>query len=354
MYGYEETDNLSESTVEDWAWVWYAHYKAPLGISDEYKKDVRRIIKNYILPIIGHMKIGDVRELHLQRVLLDCSGKSKSQLLKLRTVLKSMFDRAVKNSAIELTPADDLTLPSSKEGHYRSMVDEERAYFLQVANAVIPWRRLHDKEKLRHAGMFYKTMYYCGLRGGEVAALKTRNFDDRFLGFNVVSAIKKDGKPGKPKSKKGIRFVPIPEPFLTEIKLYITGLSPDDYIFTQPTTGNHHTYSSRRKMWQALKDEMCFLAGNPIGFRKTLVPLNAPLNAGEKPIYAIADDLTPHCLRHTFCTDALLAGVPIQVVAEIMGHEDIKTTKLYDSHPFAALQDATIKLAMYHKEKSNF
>lgn len=40
-------------------------------------------------------------------------------------------------------------------------------------------------------------------------------------------------------------------------------------------------------------------------------------------------DLTTHMGRHSFAVFALNAGVPIEVVAKMMGHSDIKTTQIY-------------------------
>ncbi|GAA5036920.1 site-specific tyrosine recombinase XerD [Terrabacter aeriphilus] len=43
-----------------------------------------------------------------------------------------------------------------------------------------------------------------------------------------------------------------------------------------------------------------------------------------------ADQLTPHSLRHTFVTEALAAGVPLQDVQDAAGHQDPATTRRYD------------------------
>ena len=43
-----------------------------------------------------------------------------------------------------------------------------------------------------------------------------------------------------------------------------------------------------------------------------------------------ADHITPHCLRHTFVTEALAAGAPLQDVQDAAGHADPRTTRRYD------------------------
>ena len=64
--------------------------------------------------------------------------------------------------------------------------------------------------------------------------------------------------------------------------------------------------------------------------------LNMILNLTQEEIKiiesVIADDLTLYCLRHTYGTDAVSAGVPIATLSELMGHEDIRTTKKYYIH----------------------
>ena len=39
--------------------------------------------------------------------------------------------------------------------------------------------------------------------------------------------------------------------------------------------------------------------------------------------------ITCHSARHTFATQSLSRGVPIEVVQQLMGHSDIKTTQIY-------------------------
>jgi integrase len=303
---------------------------------------------------IKKMNIADVLEMHLQYILNFLSGKSKSLVNKVRIILKSMFRKAKKNKLISEDPAEDLTIPSCRSGHFRSLTEDERNWFLSVASGENTIRNC-DRARIQAAGIFYKTMYYCGIRGGEAAALQVKDIDRQYGGLWIVKAIKATDKVGDPKTEKSRRFVPIPDNFYHALIEYTDGLGleADDYIFTQPKTGRPHTKTSRNKMWWAFKREMCVVAGNPIGKYGKLIPLNAPVCVGATPIYTVASDLTPHCLRHTFCTDALLAGVPIQAVSELMGHEDVKTTEIYNSHPFVALLYAKDTLNKYHQQKED-
>ena len=53
--------------------------------------------------------------------------------------------------------------------------------------------------------------------------------------------------------------------------------------------------------------------------------------AGEvvKTSFSKFELLTMHTARHTFATQSLLRGMPVEVLQKIMGHANIQTTLLY-------------------------
>lgn len=51
-------------------------------------------------------------------------------------------------------------------------------------------------------------------------------------------------------------------------------------------------------------------------------------------------DVTPHALRHTFCSNLLRGGVDIVTVAKLAGHSDISTTSIYTQPAEKDLQKA--------------
>ena len=59
---------------------------------------------------------------------------------------------------------------------------------------------------------------------------------------------------------------------------------------------------------------------------------NQKVNAYLKTLsdlVGIKKTITHHVARHTFATQALNRGIPIEVVQKLMGHTDIQTTQIY-------------------------
>ena len=90
------------------------------------------------------------------------------------------------------------------------------------------------------------------------------------------------------------------------------GKKPGDLVFATQA-GNMHNENSRRRLWT--------------GFKRDLdISMGAELYRSQIVESVLAPDLVPYCLRHTFATDCARAGVPIDTVRWLMGHEDISTT----------------------------
>jgi site-specific recombinase XerD len=39
--------------------------------------------------------------------------------------------------------------------------------------------------------------------------------------------------------------------------------------------------------------------------------------------------MTFHCSRHTFAINSIVLGIPIEVVSDLLGHSDLRTTQIY-------------------------
>lgn len=195
--------------------------------------------------------------------------------------------------------------PTAVKRKRRSITPEERAAILDLAET-------------HRAGLWVKTILYCGLRPCETRALDWRHIDAENALIHVEKSMKARTKTiGAPKTEAGVRSIPIPAPFLAELKT--AAGEPDDPVFRQPTTGRRHTETSMRGMWNNFARELD-------------ISLGAKLLRNKIVESKIAPDLVAYCLRHTYCTDLQAAGVPLNVAKYLMGHSDIAVTANIYTH----------------------
>ena len=175
-----------------------------------------------------------------------------------------------------------------------------------------------------------RMLYGCGLRIGELVALRIKDLDvnrrqihiwdakgskDRLVQFpeilrqavalqiESVKSIWKNDVAGK------LGGVSLPFAFgrkspRSRLDLAWYWLFPSDHYSRDPDTGN--LYRHHR---------------DPSGFSKALK--QSVIDA------EIPKRITAHCIRHSFATHCLDDGMPIHVLKELMGHNDIATTETY-------------------------
>lgn len=307
-------------TVKKWAETFLEEYKAPT-LKGRRSYETYKYRVNLILSDIGHMSMRSVYPIHCQRILNRLDGKSQSHIDKVYQVLRQMFRAAKRNRIIATDPTEDLIKPKGSKGTHRAITDEERRYTLAVA----------DKHK---SGLWVLIILYCGLRPEETTLIQGGHIQDDLLKI-----------PGT-KNENAVRIVPIPSALQEKLPV----LAPDEFLFKN-NSGGRLTDSGRAALWKAFKRQMNIEMGSKV-YRNQVIPENVKeVSLGAKPIYKVADDLTPYCYRHTYCTDLQAAGVPINVAKELMGHSDISLTANIYTHfsdtSFKAAQEAIEK----HAEK---
>lgn len=289
------------ATVDQWYTRWKSLYKDEQGITEKSLKMYDEKYNNYIKPVIGRKKIASVTEMHLQAIMNETAGMSKSTALKVRMVLKQMFHKAYRTHLIPFDPSEDLTVAKSATvGKRRSLTNRERALFLMVAP------KIPSSEILL-------AMYYTGMRPGELRALTWDDVDLEEGEISVNKAIE-SGTNDTVKTTKtaaGVRFVPI-RPKLDAL-LRKMERSPDDNLVFHKAHGGKHTTASFNRLWKRTLREMDIANGAKV-YRNQIVEST------------LAADLVPYCLRHTFCTDLEAADVPINVAKSLMGHSSIQVT----------------------------
>jgi integrase len=231
--------------------------------------------------------------------------------------------------------SEDLELPSAKDGTRRSITDLERKQILKLAET-------------HYAGLWVKMTLYCGLRPSEARALDWRHIDLKERLVHVEQSMKaRTTIIDNPKTPAGVRDVPIPDIFIEDLRTARRGLfepvfrkdnRPPAERETQPAASGRHDRSSMARMWNSFKRELNITNG-------------ATLERNQIIIAAIADDLVPYCLRHTYGTDLQSAGVPINVAKYLMGHSDISVTANIYTHTTAdIIKDAA---SMINKKQAS-
>lgn len=299
----------NQQTVEQWAWTWYYTYKKPL-IGVKQQKNIDAILHLHILPAIGYMKIDSVRSYHLQQFLNTQVGKSNSQLQKIRGVINQMFLRAELDRVINHTPARQLFLPKGTEKPRRSITEVERA-------------ALYKAIEFHKGKVWILFMLRCGLRRGETIPLRWKDIDFETGILTINKAIEYDGDTPKVKSTKtesGIRYVPIPPDFLQLLKERKKIRREDDnHLIIYNRNGRMLSQTQVRRMWASVQ-------------RRWDIALRAETSPHGKVLTHVLDqDITPHYLRHTYCTDLRRRGISLREAQALMGHADIRTTaNIYD------------------------
>lgn len=312
------------TTVRRWSEEWLKVYVKD-GISKGTFENYRTNLNKHILPIIGDMRVREVLPIHLAKIINRLDGHSRSHLLKVKQLLFRMFEDARHNRMLIENPAETLKIPkTATDGTHRPLTLYETEIALKTA-------------EYHKAGLWVKILYYFGLRPGETAALQALHFDLNARTLTVAKARKaRTNEIEEPKTKSGIRTIPIPDAVYEDIKTYISGKSPFDFVFVQETTGKPHTQRSMYYLWRSFKRAMQIEAGCRV-YRNELIPP-----------FPIADDLVPYCFRHNYGTELQAAGVPINIAKEWMGHADISTTSNIYTHRSDKAFEASRKLLDEH------
>ncbi|WP_026976424.1 site-specific tyrosine recombinase/integron integrase [Flavobacterium tegetincola] len=147
---------------------------------------------------------------------------------------------------------------------------------------------LNAPTNIKHK-MMLSLIYSCGLRSGELIALKPANIDSK---RNIVLIQNSKGKKD--------RIVTLSSKILEMLREYYITYKPILYLFEGQKSGNPY---DARSLQQVLKQAIA----------KTGI---------KKPV-------TLHWLRHSYATHLLESGTDLRYIQELLGHNSSKTTEIY-------------------------
>lgn len=296
-------------------------YLATLG-SDESRKTMRRVLRR-IAESFGNYSVDDLEpwlmlsrdNVLLVRNALQANGLSFNTinlyLSAMKGVAKEAFLAKIIDSeeyqAIKLTPAKKGTRSSS--GRVIG-VDEISALLRQTLalKHTTKGGQLIEKSIDKRDVALLATLYGCGPRRAEVAAIKTKDWAPDFTSLTIEA-----GKGNKE------RYIPVPPVFIPFIEVWAEHYCP-------------------------LPDEPFFCSIDRWGnINRTQLTGGSIADIVKKRQRELGlESLSPHDFRKTLATYLLGEGEDIALVAKLLGHKSVDTTRIYDLRDNKAL-DAMIE-----------
>ena len=354
-----------KTTLQEFVRRWHSE-KAEQELEGSTLERYDKIINDYILPALGHIKLTEIKPHTVNAFLISLTkdgsrhdrqqgGLSKGTIRKIAAVLSSILQTAVAWEAIGRNPCDAVRVKIEDTAEkIKFFTPQQAASFLDFIEKpyLVPVKGHTRKD---NAGKQYtvgdytttkelpeqiKVMFilavYTGLRKGELLALKWADVDFENNTVSVTKAtavVNKEQIVKVPKTRNSYRKVSIPQSVSTRLhKLQLEQIRyrlsvgsywvDEDWIFTQ-SNGKMLSYYTP---CHALHDTINRYNANKAEMdRLPVIPF--------------------HGLRHTKATLQLAAGTDVRTVSSILGHRETSTTLNIYSHSLqTAEQEAVNKM----------
>lgn len=304
------------TTIAQWFLHWLELYERPKLKQSTYVS-YRSTTQTRIIPALGDIPLSKVKIDVLQQFLNDTYAHgnkryegqplSPKTIKNLYRIMHTAFSQAVQNGLIPYNYATALTIPKPQHIEMRVLTtDEHKRLF----------RAIQESQERHRIGIL--VCLATGIRVGELAGLKWSDIDliskqlkiRRTLGRYATTtpgSQKTEIVISAPKSRKSLRDIPISAflaPYLLlqkEMQQQEGSYSPDGF-FVCSDTGT---------------------CAEPRWLQDTFHRLTK--------VAGIAN-ASCHCMRHTFATRAVEAGMDPKTLSVLLGHADVSTTLNYYTH----------------------
>jgi integrase len=295
-------------TVKKWAKRWLSSYIYG-NVADSTYQDIKSRVDNKIVPVIGHMKLVDVKPINCKDVMDTMEGYSRDRVNKVYHTMYQMFKMAQSNWYIDRNPAEDVPRPAAKNGRGRALSKEEVEWLRKVC-------------KKHPYGDWALTMLETGARPGETYLSRWCHLKNGGLFI--------DGT----KTANAKRTVPVPDDLYKRLEARRKG--PFDFIFLDEK-GRQMNKSTGADAWQSILRAMQISAGTTLVDEKLVPP------------YKIDNTIKAKFCRHTYATMLKDASIPFTIMQELLGHATGTITDNY-LHATETSFDLAARLLKEHRE----
>ncbi|MER6361543.1 tyrosine-type recombinase/integrase [Kitasatospora sp. NPDC001527] len=279
---------------------WFGALRRP---GERTRDDYRELLDLYVLPKWGTWPVASIRWENVSEWLTElCNAPGKrgkplspARIAKIHLVFGMVLKYAVRTGKIATSPAVDHELPQDED-------DDDHVYLT------------HDQlEALAAAAGEYALLMlvlaYCGIRWGEVSALKAGRVQASTRRLRIVQAYTRKRGGGlllKDVKNHEKRSVPLLGSLVADLRDALKGKGRDALLFTG-------------------RD------GEPMGYWEFR---SAIFDPAVKAAGLDGLGLTPHKLRHTAASLAIAAGADVKVVQQMLGHKSAAMTLDVYGHLF--------------------
>ena len=285
----EWTDTGDESPLlKDYMRQFYSTYKQ--GQVETTIVNRERLMKKHILPVFGTRRINTITSQELQSWFNGMNSKyARETILKIKNIINPVFEAAVEDRLIERNPLHSKYIEiGGRDTVSHKAIPKEKMQQIRLEAST-----LGRKEKLMVA-----LLSYTGMRFEEVLGIKWEDINDDWITIQRAVVHPKRNAPliKTTKTKTSNRIVP----YKQELKNLIENCRSKGFILASdkdPTGETPLSYSEARRVFEKIRKRFDI------------------------------KNVTAHDFRDTCATEWRESGIPLDVVARLLGHAKTETTE---------------------------